>query len=134
MKQGDIITQGQSVILPTQYIGSFSRDMASGAGTTVITSLGFAPSSVSLTLGSTTSLANIASWGLDNGSQRYAIYNSGQSVTDTYAMINVFSIYVRTSTEIYTGTCVMDTDGFTVTWAQSGASVGNLRIVYSAFK
>jgi len=99
-------------------IGEFTRN---AAGNQAITGVGFAPKVVLFFAYATGGTNQIGSWGFDNGASPSCLWMGGDSVDLTHYTNR--SIFVRkTAVNILEGYIAsMDSDGFTVTWALTGA-------------
>lgn len=134
MKQGDVTTQDESVILPVNFIGTFSRDNTLANGTQGVTGIGFRPSSVIfLAVIFSTGAVSI---GFDNNGQHNVILNKHEEAADQWSAQGVFSISMFTGVAGANGADIvsMDVDGFTVTWSKTGSPTGTSSIFFMASK
>jgi hypothetical protein len=130
MKQGDVTTQGQATILPSNYIGQFNYDMTTASGTYPVTGVGFKPSAIIFFAGS---VDTDGSWGVANATDSKCIYDGRND--GTYQR-NQSAIMIDKAASDYQEGIVtsFDPDGFTITFTKNGSPTGTMTVVYIAFK
>ena len=115
-------------------IGTFQRDQATASGTQAITGVGFKPSHVIFLAVQQTSFE--CSIGFDNGTIAYSILNYGAAVAGQWAEGGGSSIYLYEGAGTYYigNISALESDGFTITWARTGAPTGTGIIYFMAFR
>jgi hypothetical protein len=133
MKQGDVATQDEAVILPANFIGQFDHDVSVDSAQGV-TGIGFRPSSVIFLANVNTGGGN-ASIGFGNLTQDKCIMNVNEQTPDAWsrATVSAFVMLGAAAENSFTVTS-LDIDGFTVTWSKSGTPTGTARTMFMAFK
>lgn len=142
---GDVLTffeyaSGDWRLISGSNIGIFSkvgvvtRDTSLVSGTQEITGVGFKPKAVLLLMNQPSTTE--ASWGLDDGTTPFCIFDIHQTVSDEYSNDQSFSINDRHSTgNTYQGKIdSLDADGFTIDWVKTGAPTGTIIIGYLAIR
>jgi hypothetical protein len=111
-------------------IGYLIKDMSGAAGTTVITGLGFKPSSVKFQ-GCIPGTSTICD-GFDNKGQAQLRYSIGTS----FYWNGNNSVGAEVTSGNYQLGLITDfsNDGFTITWSKAGTPTGNLLVQYEAFR
>jgi len=117
------------------YIGTTTYDTSTASGTQNITGVGFKPSKIILL--TVVDSAPEASIGFDDGTSHRCIANQGcvaaGNWTD-YANNSIF-LYQTDGTVFVIGyVSALGADGFTITWAKTGAKTGTAHIHYIAFR
>ncbi len=131
MKQGDVTTQDEAVILPTAFVGTFTRDTTVASGTQGVTGVGFKPSAVIFF--SNQDISVEFSIGLDDGVTAKGVQ---QETAGSFALLNTFSIRPKESPGNQYGGSIQsfDSDGFTIIWTKTGSPSGTITMQYMAFK
>ena len=135
MKQGDVTTQDEAVILPSSFSGIFTHDLSSTTPT-VITSVGFKPSSIHF-MAIEASAVGVFSLGyVDSSLNQTTIYDKYVEIANTYTHNNtgVILSLVGVSTQNAAVVASYDTNGFTLTWTKSGSPTGNVAVKFIAYK
>ena len=119
---------GQATFFKT---GSFTRDLTLAAGNQAVTGVGFVPK-VLIIFASVVN-THRASWGMDDASGPNCIYDVHITTNDSYNAA-AFVIYLHEGAGVFSTGVVasFDADGFTITWAKSGApgaSTGNMKYI-----
>ena len=138
MKQGDVTTQDEAVILPANKCVAFTRDMTLASGTQAITGVGFRPSSVIFLCASSPALG-AGSVGLDDTSSgRSAWVNENEDITDQFLHrsggITIEATVGNPSIRYFGNVQSFDVDGITIIWTRGGAATGTLLGSFMAFK
>lgn len=114
-------------------VGSFTRDLTLASGTQAVTGVGFKPKA--LIFFANKSVTSGASWGVSDGTTDGAIYDNFGSSVDTYDVVASALLYLQTGAIFYTGDVQsLDSDGFTIDWTKTGATVGTFTIKYLAIR
>lgn len=138
MKQGDVTTQDEAVLLPAAFQGTFNRDLTIASGNQSITGVGFRPSSIIVYAATLFTSPPIMSWGQggDNGAGGIADRSLFQKFNEDYDVGSLTMNYQGDGplTRYSANLISFDADGFTLTWTKSGATTGTLVHVFLAFK
>ncbi len=115
-------------------VGSFTRDTSLVSGPQAVTGVGFTPRAVIFFTNKSVTNSTYASWGLDDGSDKLALWDNHQQVTDTYRGDIARSIFIHLGgSDLYVGNInSFDSDGFTIAWGRSGTPTDILGIFYLA--
>ncbi len=136
MKQGDITTQDEALLLPKSFIGTVNRDVTIASGTQAVTGIGFRPTSIHF-LYNITGTASTG-WGFsDKASSGNASLRDDQLETvDSYQSSGTTAIRILTGVgDEYDGDVISyDINGFTFDWVKIGSPTGNLNIRFIAYK
>ena len=134
MKQGDVTTQDEAVLLPSSFQGSFSRVLTVASGTQAITGVGFKPSSIIFL--AVRDNSDGASWGFSDANLNDSGFGDrGGFVAGTWAFSASAISFVDAGPVTYAGNVSsIDIDGFTINWVKTGATTGTFQIRYLAFK
>lgn len=110
-------------------IGRFERN---AAGDQAITGVGFVPKVVIFLAHATGGARQVSSWGFDDGTEHRCKYFLGTSEDAGEETAKSISLLVDATHFIDGYIKSMDSDGFTVTWAKTGAIIGY--VVYLAMR
>jgi len=119
------------------YIGTFTRDQATGAGDVSYTGIGFKPSWI-LFLANQNDSARL-SIGYDKGggsTNGNCVYNNHEAGAYSWKIDDGRSIMAQASStnNVRANVKTMDADGFTLSWALTGSQTGTLTVRYIAFR
>lgn len=114
-------------------IGSFTRDLSTASGTSTTTGLGMQPKAVSFISGINSSTI-AQSWGADDGTNSYALYNGNSGVAGQFGMLTGDSIVLIANGTSFNVAKIASfiPDGFTIAWTKTGAPTGTAIVGYNA--
>jgi hypothetical protein len=135
MKQGDVTTQDEAVVLPNAFVGVFSRNIGAASGTQAVTGVGFRPSHI-IAFSSQNTNKTASFIGFSDGTNDGSMFDN-KGTADTYQndSANFVSVEDSSDANTYKGSIQsFDIDGFTVDWVKVGAPSGTSEIHFIAFK
>ena len=136
MKQGDVTTQDEAVVLPSAKVTNFTRDMSIASGTQVVTGVGFRPSHIIFQCSVDGGVGRMSIGFQDNAFIVRCISDFENVGAGQWSPINGNSISANLNvTTGYNGfASSYDIDGFTITWTKVMSPTGTLNIQFMAFK
>ena len=125
MKQGDVTTQPQSVILPGVSFKAFNRNLADATNTVIYDSIGFTPSFIKFSgnINNTDTMA-FGATDLVNRSQFY-IGSSGWN-RSIGGGSDCLICFISAGNSVQGNVDSFDVDGFTITWTKTGSPTGTM--------
>lgn len=112
-------------------IGQFTRDVNGADGDVSYTSVGFKPSNIIFL--AILSGYPMSSMGFDDASSHLSIYTNNSANWAASAGVSI--VIIKGTGQQHIGLVKsMDTDGFTITWANTGANTGTANMFYMAFR
>lgn len=134
MEVGNQTKQDESVQAPSPFVQTISRDISLASGTQVVGGVGFRPSMVIFFVNQPGT--SKASWGLDDGSNPQAIYDTNATGADEYEAAGTYAIRVIQGggNSYFGNVSTFDADGFTIAWTKSASPSGSIQVKFVAFK
>ena len=134
MKQGDVTTQGEAVILPVIFSGLTTKDVST-SNDLVITGVGFRPRFVYLLLNISGTAS--ASWGVtDVNGVDYTVFWNHEVVANAFSNSGRIGLLITPGVNQNTKVNLtsMDVDGFTLAFAPEGSPTGTAGVLFTCFK
>jgi hypothetical protein len=113
-------------------IGTTTYDVSTASGTKTITGLAFQPSLVLFM--TCISATNAASWGWDNGTNKFSISRRGTTADFVTSSVNSVTAIVSSGNSQTGSISSFTSDGFVITFVKTGTPTGTADIAYLAFK